>query len=232
MNDVGNLSPQRRSFAMIGLCVLVLLCTGAGCSLSVMAGKMLFGDPMIGDDFKGVTGKSLTEKGKKVAVICNTPESVRDEFSALGVELLREICTKMRGHKIDVIPSSKIASWIDDNGGEVGNLNELAQKIEADYIVRIDIDQFSYQEENSPNLFRGRAAGSVTVFEVLYNEQKTAKVKRLSEIYSKRFASVYPVHQAVPADQTSPIIFRKKYMDRVSDEISRLFYRHRAGSDF
>ncbi|MFO1023283.1 MAG: hypothetical protein U0903_21725 [Planctomycetales bacterium] len=138
----------------------------------------------------------------------------------------------MKAHKIDVINSGKITSWIDDNGGELGNLNELAEKIEADYLVRVDVDQFSYLEENSPNLYRGRCTGNVTVFEVIYSEKKVTKVKRLSEVYSKRYTSVYPLHQPVPADQTSPIIFRKKYMDRVGDEISRMFYKHRAGSDF
>ncbi|MFO1023284.1 MAG: hypothetical protein U0903_21730 [Planctomycetales bacterium] len=87
---------SRRSLLLMGAGAALLLPL-SGCSLGVMAGKMLFGDPLIGDDFKGTTGKTLTEKGKKVAVICNAPESVRDEFSALSVDLQRENCEQNEG---------------------------------------------------------------------------------------------------------------------------------------
>jgi len=232
-----NQDPQKSFCSIVRIfSLLVILISLTGCSLGVMAGKMLIGDPMVGDDFKSKTGKSLTEKGCKVAILCSTPESVKDQFASLQVELLRDVSRKMSIHKIDVVKPHLVASWIDDNGGKTDDLGSLAQEVDADYIVDINVEQFSYIEENSPNLYRGRCNGAVTVFAFAQEKGEGESSKKRSgsprQVYQNTFKSVHPVHQPIPADQTSELIFRKKFMDRVGDEISRLFYKHRAGVEF
>lgn len=217
--------------ASIFCLTVACLLAGNGCSLGVMLGKMLIGDPMIGDDFKTFTGKSLSEEGRKVAVLCTAPESIKDNYASLQIELLRDVSRKMSIHEIDVIKPHLVARWIDDNGGETNDLGALAREVDADFIVDINVAQFSYREENSPNLFRGRCNGQVTVFE--FKRDASKKPSGIpGKVYEKGFQSVHPTHQPVPADQTSELIFRKKFMDRVGDQIARLFYKHRAGVEF
>lgn len=243
--------PSRPRVSAVGawglkLCLLVaFLIPVSGCSLGVMLGKMIVGEPMIGDDFKSQTGKSMTDKGNKIAILCSTPESVKDQFASLQVELLSDVSRKMSIHEIDVVKPHLVARWIDDNGGVTEGLGDLAAEVDADYIVDIKVDHFSYREENSPNLFRGRCNGQVIVYEFERDEEdkkdssdkkaskkKSSKTLHAKLVYQRNFKSTHPANQPVPADQTSELIFRKKFMDRVGDQIARLFYKHRAGVEF
>ncbi len=220
-----------RSIAFILFLCTTLISTN-GCSLFVMAGKMFLGDPMIGDDFGNFTQKPMTDGKSKVAILCSVFESIKDYDAGLQIELFNEISRKMSIHEINIIKPHLVARWIDDNGGQIDDLEGLAEEVEADYIVNIEVTQFSYREENSPNLFRGRCDGKVTVFEYPHEESSEKPSGPGKQVYEKSFKSTHPTHQPVPADQTSELIFRKKFINRVGDEIARMFFKHRAGSDF
>lgn len=249
--------------ALVCCCLLEL----SGCSLFVMAGKMIQGDPVVEDEFKAFYGKSMADSGKKVAVMCSTPETVKSEFSSLDLDLAAEISRKLHVQGINVIKNHKVASWIDDHGGDV-DLKELGEGIDADLLIQVRLDHFDYREENSPDLFRGKTRGSVVVYELVRaNEdsmnkfekgpksksdpestktakssggkkstgkdkgQKTREVESVRAVFSKTFDSTYPTLQPVSITQMQPDTFRKKFLDRVGDELSRLFYRHKAGTD-
>jgi len=233
-NGTDAVPPRGRKFSGILAFALIslLLFAGNGCSLGVMFGKMIMGDPMIGDDFEAFTKKSLTDGDVKVAILCSAPESIKDDFAGLQIELLNEVSRKMSIHEIDMVKPHLVARWIDDNGGVVDDLESLAEEVDADYIVKIEVDHFSYREENSPNLFRGRCNGQVTVYQFTRDASSKKPDGAPKMVYERGFKSVHPTHQPVPADQTSALIFRKKFMDRVGDEIARLFFKHRAGADF
>lgn len=221
---IGRRSSWTRRWALCAMCCW--LAGGTGCSLFVMAGKFLVGDPMVDADFEAYTKKSLDEKGKKVVVVCQTPDAVKSQFSSLDVDLLAQLTRRLAAAEVDVVRPHKVASWIDDNGG-VTEIEELAKAMEADYVIQITVDNFDYREENSPNLFRGRSSGTVNVYEVTETDGRFEG----KHIYSKGFTSVYPNHKPVSVDDVSEQVFRKKYLDRVSDELARLFYNHKAGAD-
>jgi hypothetical protein len=220
-------SSARRWLALL-LCGGSCLLANSGCSLFVMAGKMIMGDPMVDSDFEAYTKKSLKDDEKKVVIICDTPEAVKLEFSSLDVDLLAQLARRMSQEGIEVVNPHKVAKWIDDNGGVGEDLGELADQMKADYIVRVHVDAFDYREENSPNLFRGRASGAIDVFAV----ERTKDTKQIQQIYSKGFNSVYPRHKPVGSEEVRAVVFRKRYLDRLSEELSRLFYDYRAGADF
>lgn len=265
------------------LALSCLALTNTGCSLFVMAGKMMIGDPTNDSAFESYTKKDLAEEGKLVAVICTSPESIKLEFSALDVDLLTNVALRMRQHQIKIIPPHEVASWIDDNGGVI-DLLDLGKTVGADYIIHIQVETFAYKEENSPNLYRGKSSGSIVVWELIpvdameekphtkkqaekKKAEELAKKKKkkeqekeerelakksdkksskkseerlaeksnqemqLKKIFSKGFSSVYPNHQPVSAESTSATTFRKKYLDKVSEEIARTFCRQVTGSD-
>lgn len=280
--------PVRHSRNPIWMVALVCCCLLelSGCSLFVMAGKMIQGDPVIGDEFKGHTGKSMCKSGRKVAVMCSTPEAVKSEFSSLDLDLAAEISRKLALHNIDVIKNHKVANWIDDHGGGDVNLQELGAGIDADLLVQVRLDHFDFREENSPDLFRGKARGSVVVYELVRaddkgnskfeskpksksdaddsksdkgstdkksvaksadkKQERTDKDSKASKrsksepirevvqirlIFTKSFDSTYPPLQPISITQMQPETFRKKFLDRVGDELSRTFYQHKPGTD-
>lgn len=220
----GSVDWRRRS--LLGGLAIALLPFGLGCSLFVMAGKMIQGDPMDDSDFEEYSRKSLKEEGKKVAVLCSTPESIKSEFASLDADLLAELSRHLATEEIDVIPPHRVSSYADDHGGRIDDLGELADAVNADYLIHVQIDNFDYREANSPNLFRGRCSGQVVAYEV----EDTGGRTGARQIYSKSFTSVYPTHQPVSVEDVSATVFRKKYLDRIADELSRLFYKHRTGT--
>jgi len=220
-------STERRTARLLLVAGLVLLVL-PGCSLFVMAGKMLIGDSMMPAEFEQFTGKSLSADFKRTAVICTTPELIKAEFTSLDVDLLSEVSRRLRRSGVDTVPPHEVASWIDDRGGIIESLTELGEAVDTDYIIQIRIESFSYKEENSPNLLRGRSSGSVTVYEM----QETKNGREARQIYAKEFSSIYPAHQPVSIDQMRANMFRKKYLDQVSEEIARLFCEHRLGDTF
>jgi hypothetical protein len=245
----------------------------SGCSLFVMAGKMLQGDPVVDDEFKHWYGKSMDKSEKKVAVVCSTPESVKSEFSSLDLDLASEVSRKLGLHKVNVVKSHKVASWMDDHGGADFDLKELGNDLGAELVIAIKLEHFDFREENSPDLFRGKARGNVTVYELTRGtakdkskkeskadskklaakedkedkkkddsssksskdskdekeEETKPKVTGVRQVFLKTFDTSYPPHQPVSIEQMQPETFRKKFLDRVGDELSRTFYRHKAG---
>ena len=266
--------------ALVCCCFLEL----SGCSLFVMAGKMLQGDPVVEAEFDRWYGKSMEKSKKKVAVVCSTPESVKSEFTSLDLDLASEVSRKLHLHEITVVKSHKVASWMDDHGGTDFNMAELGNDLGAELVVAIKLDHFDFREENSPDLFRGKARGNVTVYELMRDpkakskkdakadaaadskqdkakdkdkkdetdkadkkagssskssktdkdkdEEPKPQVTGVRQVFMKTFDSSYPPHQPVSIEQMQPETFRKKFLDRVADELSRTFYRHKAGIEF
>lgn len=209
----------------------VLMVSAPGCQIVIGVMMMLGGRPMLDADFKTMTKKEMTD-AKKVVVLCTSPEKAQGDMTALDLDILAEVSRRMRANKINIVDAHKVGSWIDDNGGELNksDLVEIGRKFKCDYIVHIEIEEFSCTEPNSPNLFRGRAKGSISVLTMEETSKGSGK-KRAKKIYDKVFSSTYPVHQPVSSEQRSIDVFRKEFLNRLSDELARTFYDHRPGED-
>ncbi len=221
-----NSNPSRRQTLAVALLMLVCLAV-SGCSLGVMAGKMLFGDPLITCEFTSRTKIDLSKDKKKVLVVCSTPESIRSDYPSLNYDLLEQITYGLHRHEIEVMDTGEVATWLDDNGGVWNDVDELAENFDADFIIHVDIDEFDYREPNSPNLLRGKAFGTVSAYEV----KEMDGGKRALEVFTSEYTSEYPSHMPVSIESESPTVFRKKYLDRIADQIGRFFYNYRAGAD-
>ena len=208
----------------LGLGIAVAL---PGCSLGVMFGKMLGGEPKIPAPFRRTAGQDLSKGKHTVLVVCTAPDSVDSEYSTLAVDLIEGITRRMKLNGIKVIDPDMVAHWIDDNGSVGIDPTELAEEFETDYIVLIDIQNFSYREPNSAKMLRGRAAGFARAYDVV----EVGGHRRASIVFSEEFASVYPKLQPIAEQQLTSQTFQKEYVSRVCDELAEKFYDHRPGSD-
>ena len=205
--------------------VLLLAMTShlSGCSMFVMAGKLFFGDPKMTSSFKSATGTDLVSDRQRVLVVCSTPDSIKEEFPSLDFDLLDGVTRRLSLHNIDIVNPDDVATWLDDNGGSWDHPSDLAADFQTDFIIHIDLDRFTYKEENSPMLYRGRTSGVLRVYKVL--EEDGMRIAR--EVYSPEYTSVYPEHNPISSSKFSAKVFRKRYLDRISDQIAQLFYDHR-----
>lgn len=209
-----------------------MFATFSGCSLFVMAGKMIFGDPLIVCDFTSQTHVNLQKEHKKVLVICSSPEAVKLHWPSLDYDILEKVSQNLNSRGIEVVNLDDVAHWIDDNGGEFDHPSELAEEFDADYIVHIELNEFRYLEEHSRDLYRGRANGNMMVYEVVRTTQGGEKRARAQQVFVQEFNSEYPSLQPIPSEQITDKSFRQKYLEEVSRELSRKLYNYRMEDTF
>lgn len=225
-NGTGIVHPRCRRPAakrwLTGL--LILLGLGlSGCSIGVMAGRLLTGDPKLPAAFRNMTKVDLTKGDHKVLVICSAPEFIQTNYSSLELDLIDGVTRRMKSQGVAVIEPDKVARWIDDRGGRWDSLTELADDFDADYIVRIDLETFTYREPNSPKLLRGSSSGLVTAYEVKQIGGKATT----QQVFVNAFNSTYPNHMPVSEESRSEKVFRKEYLDRITEQLAQMFYDYR-----
>lgn len=229
MHEQSNLRSRRWILQTLGVGVCGAIATTLpGCSLGVMFGKMVMGEPLIPADFKSMTREDLTKGKHTVLVVCTAPESVDAENSTLAYDLIEGVTRRMKRHKIKVINPDDVASWIDEHGGAGLDPTELATEFDADYIVFIDVQTFGFRQPNTPKMLRGQASGFVRAFEV----SEINGHRRVSNVFGKEFTSIYPKHQPVSEQGQTAVIFQKQYMERFCDMLAEKFYDHRPGTEF
>ena len=198
----------------------------SGCSLFVMAGKMILGDPKITSAFKQQTRVDLAKEQKRVLVVCTTPAALTAEAASVRYELLDLLTRRLKRAGIVLIDSNRVASWMDRNGGFFDHPSELSADFETDYIVHVDVERFTTREDNSPNLFRGTMSGSVLAYAVTSDGSGSKSVHR---VFSGMFNSNYPQHSPIAAaDVSSERAFVRQCVDRLSTQIAQMFYDHPA----
>lgn len=194
----------------------------AGCSLVVMTGRMIFGDPKITNQFRNFTHIDLRKSKKEVLIVCTTPDSVKSEYSPIDFKIVETVSRKLKREGIRVVDANDVLTWMDDNGGRWDDADEIAKKFDTDYIIHIDLKEFRFHDRNSPNLFQGHATGLVHVYEVSGDDDH----KQALNVFESNFESEYP-HQPVPMENMNQSVFIHRYIDRVSDRIAKLFYDYR-----
>lgn len=224
-----DLNPGRRlvlQYLTAGICGAVVT-TLSGCSLGVMMGKMIAGEPKIPAEFRKMTKDDLTQGKHTVLVVCTAPESIDSENSTLAYDVIDGVTRRMKLHGINVVNPDLVANYLDMNGGGDIDPTQLAEEFDPDYIIVIEIQHFSFREPNSPKLLRGQSSGIVRVVEV----SEINGHKRANSVFGTEFASTYPIHQPVSEQGRSSLIFQKEYMDRFCTQLAEKFYDHRPGND-
>lgn len=206
--------------------VLVLISLGvSGCNYLIFAGYLLGGPPSIDPDFEIETGLSMTDKDIKVAVVCYAPTEIRYDFSRIDKDLARYVSARLFQHKIQVISPDEINAWLDRNP-TWETPAEIGEVTGADFVVYLEVNKYSLYEPNSENLYRGRAEVLVSVWQ-MYPDSGEGE-----QIYTRDIISQYPL--AVPRNtfETKYTTFKREFLERLSEEIGRLFYEHFNGDDF
>ncbi len=212
------------------LCLALCISGLAGCSLFVIAGKVFFGDPTRTSAFHEGTGVDLTESEKKVVVLCSAPSMIEDcgELS-VNYEIVESVSRRLKREGVKLIDSNEVRTWMDDNGGRLNDPRDLAEDFDVDYILYISLARVNFREPNSPSLYRGSASGDVFAYKVTKKDSGHTEVH---EVFSKGFNSTYPEFHPISAQQLDSLrIFQKKFLDRVSGQLSQLFYDHKVSEE-
>jgi hypothetical protein len=206
----------------------VIASTACGCSLFVMAGKAIFGDPVQEAKFSQAAGVDLTKGMHRVLILASTPESVKSEYPAVEHDLLEQVTRRLKINGTEVINSNEVATWLDDNGGYWEDVSELARDFDTDYIIHVDVRRFEFDNARSNEFIQGVSSGSVMGFEVRTTDRGGRQAHR---VFNHNFEYKYPEEHPKLADRTTRDEFHREFLKRISDRVSLLLYNHRASEE-
>lgn len=195
-----------------------------GCQAVVLLGYLIGGPPSTDPDFHVRTKQSLEGKNKTVLVYCYAPKELKWDNEALDFDLAKYCAHRLVGNKIKVIDPDLVYDWLDKND-KWRKTAEIGKHFRVDYVVHIDVKDYSLFEANSANLYRGRA-------DIIVNVVKMDEDKRDGNvIYTQAVKSFFPTRSPVDSNVMSFSEFKKHYLSYLSDEIGKLFYSKETGDE-
>jgi hypothetical protein len=219
--------PISRCAALLLATLIVTSCSG--CQIVIGVLQIFQGFPKTKNEFAVRTrGRSLAEKDKRVVVLCTSTPGAQAEEPSLDLNVMDAVSRRFKVEKISVVPSYKVARWIDEKGqiGLQTEIEPIAKEFKADFVVLFTFEDFGYREENSPGLYRGHASGKIVVTEVV-DDKSTSSKKRARVIYNAPFTTKYPGTRPVSADLEGPDVFKRQFMAQLSEYLTRKFIDYR-----
>ena len=212
---------------MLALAVVCPLLTG--CNLFMVAAYLIAGPPSVEPDFEVATRTSLTDKDVVVAVVCYAPDDLKSDIGneTIDRDVARYVSQMLTAHKVVVRQPSQTAAWMARNP-DWTETSEIGEAMQVTHVVYLDLHKFSLYEENSADLYRGRAEVIVTVTTAGAGDDATGEWE---DVYNRDVVSRYPL--AVPRSASAQGLeaFKKEYLTRLADDVGRLFYPHWNGDD-
>lgn len=216
------------------LLTIALVTSVSGCKYLVMAGYFLGGPPSIDPEFDKKTGKSLTDYGVVVAVVCFADNDLKYNHDSIDMYVEAGIAAHLAQHKIVTIDPVRVRDWLRQNPDwdrpqEIGASltdGDPEDPKHPTHIIHVDLLDYGLYEENSANLYRGRAEASITVYEMDPSGNGEA-----TQVFNEELRSQYPRLTAIGTDTVTYSSFRGNYLRRLTDEIGRLFYEYYNGDD-
>lgn len=215
------------------LLMLLLVGTISGCSMFVMAGKALFGDPKVTSAFTAATGTDLRKVEEPVVIICSAPHRLLSANSSLQIDIVDRVSRNLETQGVRVVDSGEVASWYDDHG-EWGDYSELAKAFDAGFVFHIELRKFNYRVPASENLLQGKAEGHLSVHELKSNKKPTMGLSKpkddfvpLVEVFDRDFSLQFPTSYPVSRDSWSEDMFAQTFIDRTALHISQHLYDYK-----
>ena len=208
----------------------MLLVTSSGCSLFVMAGKAIMGDPKAPAEFRTATGTDLTTGEDSVVIICTAPHGIVSRFPSLQIDIVDRVTRTLKTRNVKVVPSGDVARWFDDHG-EWGDYSEMATEFDATFVIHVNIREFGCRVPESENLMQGKADGRISVHKVRQGPTKPLTSRKyvapVSLAFDRDFNLQVPSTYPVPRENRSEELFMQGFLDRVAQNISQHFYDYR-----
>ena len=216
----------RRALLLTAVALIPL--NAGGCSLLVMGGKMLFGDPKVAASFKTQTGVDLTKGEKSLLVVCRSPHLILNSAPTFEYDLTDGLLRRLKQKGVNVVSPDKVSRWLDDNGGEFDDVKELARDFDADFIAVVDVQNVRFFEENSQDMMKGHAQGTIRVHET----NRIGGERTVYEAFRSGFSLEHPRFRPVSIHEMSEHAFQRQFIDTLTRQIARQFHDYQTSDEF
>ncbi len=192
----------------------------------MMLGYWIGGPPAIEPDFDMKLKKeTLKGKNKVTLVYCYASKELKFRNESVDYDLAKQVASQLSAHEIKVVDPDQVYEWLDKNR-LWKKPSEIGAAFKCDYMIHIDLIDFSVLEPGSTSLNRGRADCIVNVIKM--DVDKTDG----SVIYTRPIKSIFPSGGPIDSSAMPPSAFKKPYLSFLSDEIGQLFYSTSPDDDF
>jgi hypothetical protein len=214
--------PSRRAARLAGVCVLCAMLPLAGCvNVLTMTLKTLKGDPITPAAYGVRNNVDLTEGNHTVAVIVDAPYSALNLHDNLTFDLQDGILRRFRKHDIVTADADEVSKQLEDRGGHF-DPTAIAQNLDVDLIIHVQVETLTDTEEGTDDFYRGRGQVLVRAFEV--RGEFGASDRHVVETFQQDVLTIHPSTYPLPADQTPRPVFLQKFVDQMADDIAHMFY--------
>lgn len=221
-SSLTRLASRRQLIARLLLlgCALVAI---PGCNYFILLGYLIGGPPQLEPLFEAETNKSFTDRNVRVAVVCYASDDLTKFHDNIDKMLISRISAMLYSNKIDIVNPDLVKAEMANNP-EWDSPVEIGAELDVNYVVYVDIADFSLYERDSTSLFRGRCEAICSVYEMQTNGDGR-------RIFTTEINSTYPTQVPRSASDISYESFRNEYFFRLANEIGRLFYPYGTGDD-
>ena len=187
-------------------------------------------DPKADPKFRLV--KDDKKKPVKVVIFTSSPmvETRRElvganrELAAAFAHQLQEGCKRNKENVI-VASNTKVQQFQDKYPmWQSLSLEELGKRLEADYVIDLEINELSLFDTRSQDTLLGKATISVTVVDVHRGDE--------GPVFHDVYVTEYPRSGSKAVMDTNLLQFRRAFLTRVAKDLSWLFTAHPASEDY
>ncbi|MCH2114183.1 MAG: hypothetical protein MK171_04645 [Pirellulales bacterium] len=206
---------QHRSILAFFLAVVVTSTTG--CLHSILAtGIYLWQGGNV------LPAETETLEDQRVVVVCRPPATNEYRYSgaarSIGKHVSKLLAENVSG--IDVVSPAEVDNWVDEQDWD--NFKDLGRALKTTRVLYIEIDRFDLYK--GATVYQGDAELHLTIYD-MQDRGKTIWERSVGQI-------LFPKNSGIPAADKTVQQFQSQFVDVVSAQIARHFYRHNPNTTF
>lgn len=124
-----------------------------------------------------------------VAVIVWADQSIMDEYPQARTQICRSLSHHLQAGvpEARVVSSRRVEDLQNDSGLNWSQMktNDLCKELDCDYILRVDLENFTTRASNTPHLRKARVDASMNLY-------KKAERETIQSVYQDEIRTLYP----------------------------------------
>lgn len=204
-------SLYRPRFCSLALLLVVLIVPTTGCLHTMLAtGVYLWQGGNV------IDAECDALEDQRVVVICRPPSSHEYRHAGAARTIGKRISRMLEANvpDIDVVSPQEVDNWVDEQDWD--NFKDLGRAVKATRVVYIELDDFSLYK--GATLYQGDADVKLSVYD-MDNRGKLIWERNVGQI-------LFPRNSGIPSADKSIQEFQRQFVEIVSDQVARFFYKH------
>ena len=161
-------------------------------------------------------------EGQRVVVVCRPPSSHEYRHAGAARSIGKRVSSLLQENVkgIEVVSPGEVDNWIDEQDWD--NYKDLGRAVKATRIVYIELDNFELYKGTT--LYQGNAEVKISVLDITDRE---------SVVWQRNIGQIlFPHNSGIPASDKPVQEFQRQFVEIVSDQTARYFFRHNPNASF